>query len=117
MTEQPPLAPEDNSAPFPPREGAAGAFEDTPGSPAPPGSGIEENDELPEEEPEASFSDDSGEADGEREGGGGGQGVRGAWVVRPWRTLKPWSLWFGFTRPIRVVEGRWSLSVAAPVSH
>ncbi len=89
MTEQPPLAPEENAAPLPPREGAAGGFEDTPGSLAPPSGGIEENDELPEDEPEASFSDESGESDEEKEDTGGKKGVRGAWVVRPWRTLSP----------------------------
>ena len=83
--EQPPPAPEDNTAPLPPREGAAGALEDRPGSPAPPSGGIEENDELPEDEPEASFSDDSGESGGDGGDGGdsgGKQRVRGAWVVR-----------------------------------
>lgn len=99
MTEQPPLAPEDTAAPLPPREGA-GAFEDTPGSVAPPGGGIDENDELPEDEPEASFSDDSSESGEEIEGSAGEKGVRWAWVVRPWRHLK--RPWFGFmpgTRP------------------
>ena len=66
--EQPP-APPDGTAPSPPRGGAEGEPEGPP-----PVEDLEEFDGLPLDEPEASFSDDSGD-----EGGGGDDKVRARW--------------------------------------
>ena len=80
MTEQPPPAPQDNTEPSPPGDGAAGAPQDAPGSLAPPSDDEEIDVELPEDEAEASFSDDDDDDDDEKEDGQGTRGVRGVWT-------------------------------------